>query len=289
MSLPYLVRGYPKNSSSDAGVRNTYLYRGPTSALKAFALTYAVNNMYVDGMPVETVDLEPLENELISDMTVVTFLPRGQATIPTGSGAETGNLPPPNINPDAPLPSSTSVPVTIGEVKRGAAGVADEYPFYEIDSTQVEKPLLQHPAFSELTAAQRQGCRAWDDETDTDAKASFQYWKRDKDGNTVGSVQSLDSDQTKYATLRLFGVEAFPDFAPLARKTSKYRGNTTPDVDDCGQKIDGDPFDGVPADYEWLALRDSATKQGEGSDWIRVQEWQAARKILLDKDELFLD
>lgn len=288
MSLPYLVRGYPQNRAEDAGVRNVYLYRGPTSTLQSFALTYPVNRMYLDGMPVASIELIPLENPLYSEMTVETFLPRGQPAIPTGSGAESGLLPPPEINPTSPLPPQTSVQKTVGEVRRGAAGVSDEYPFYEIDSTQVEKPLLQHPAFAAFTATQLLGCRAWDDETDTTAKASYQFWNRDKDGNTVGSIQTLDSDQQKYAQLRLYGTEAFLDFAPLARKTSKFFGNTMPDIDDCGQKAGGDPFTGVPSDYEWLKIGDRAAKQGEGSDWIRVEEWQAARKILIDKDEIFL-
>lgn len=289
MSLSYLVRGYPRNHSDDTGVRNTYLYRGPTATLKSRASTYRVNKTFADGMPVSVVDLEPMENPSFSELTIETFLPRGQNSIPSGSGNESGNLLPPDVTPDAPLTNNESVERTVGEPRRGGAGVTDEYPFYEVDETQIEKNLFQHPDFIGFTPTQFAGCRAWDEETDTSAKADFKYWNRDKNNEPTGTIQSLDSDQIKYAKLRLLGVESFLDFAPLARKTSKYFGNTMPNVEDAGQKADSDPFDAVPEGYEWLKIADRASKQGEGSDWIRVEEWQGARKVLIDKDEIFLD
>lgn len=289
--MPKLKPGYPKHTADDTGVRNEYVYFDLTSTLKTTALAYPVNRTYIDGMPISRSALERVELSDYSTLTIETFLPKGQTGIPSGSGGidGTGVLPPPEKNPSSPLSKQTSAERTVGEVRRGASGVDDEYPYYEIDWTQNEKQLKQHPVFADFTADQFNQLEMWDKETDGAARIAFQFWVRDKDGAVVGSVQTLDSDQQKYARLRLLGVEAFLDFAPIARKTSRFSGNTTPETSDAGQKSGSDPFTDVPEGYEWLKIGDRSAKQGEGSDWMRVEEWQGARKILLDKDELFLD
>jgi len=181
------------------------------------------------------------------------------------------------------LPKQTATAITVGD-----GGVEDEYPIYEISWSQLEKSLKQHPAFAAFTATQLSQLTLWDEEKNSAAKAAFQFYNKDENGAAVGAVQTLDSDQQLYAKLRLYGVEAYLDFAPVARMTSKFRGNTTPSTGDAGQKEGGDPFTGVPSGYEWLKIGDSSTKQGAGSDWLQVEEWQGSRKILIDKDELFL-
>jgi len=134
----------------------------------------------------------------------------------------------------------------------------------------------------------------WEKETDITAKANFQYYNRNKDGEAVGSLQTLsttnvpDKDMQDYAKLRLKGVEAFLDAAPVARKTRRFRGWNAPSTGDAGQKIGGDPFTGVPSGYEWLKTVDRSSKQGYGTEWLQQEEWTGARLILLDKDSIYI-
>lgn len=249
--IDYIKHGYPKDGVDTAGQRKIYVMVGPTATLTP--LRPALRSAF-DGAPVDKTNIESLAKPTYCEMTVETFIPYTQAT----------------------------------------AQITDnQYPYYEIDWIQVEKNLRQHPAFDALTAEDWVGLDQWEKETDTGARFAFQYYKRDNDGAVTGSVQTLTGSSTTgaqaYATLRLLGVESFLDFSPVARKTSKYQGNSAPATSDAGQKAGGDPFTGVPAAYEWLKTADRSSKQGTNSnDWIRQEEWTGARKILLDKDDLFL-
>jgi len=186
--------------------------------------------------------------------------------------------------------TESSAPSVIGS----AQITNEEFPVLELDNETVEKSLRQHPAFAGFAAADWQAIDLWIAETDSDKRAAYQYWKRDASGNTTGTVQTLsatpdpDGSPQDFAALYLLGVTSFLDFAPVARKTSLYKGSTPPTTGDIGQKIGGDPFTGVPSGYEWVKRADRATKQGRGFTWTRVEEWIGARAVLVDKDEIFL-
>lgn len=144
--------------------------------------------------------------------------------------------------------------------------------------------------FISFAAADWAAITAWDNELDQELKASYQYYKRDADGRTAGSIQTLtgttSTGQKAYAYLRLRGVESFLDFAPVVRRTSRYLGSSAPDSSDAGQKTDAPAY--APAGYQWLKTADRVSKQGtRGVEWIRQEEWTGARMVLLDKDSLF--
>lgn len=166
----------------------------------------------------------------------------------------------------------------------------DQYPNFEIDQVQIEKPLRQHPGFINFAAADWQAVNAWDAETDHALRSNFQYYLRDKDGLAVGSVVTLTgttaTGQKAYAYLRLRGVESFLDFAPVVRRNSRYLGSSAPSAADAGQKTTAPAY--APDGYEWLKTADRVSKSGaRGIEWIRQEEWTGARKVLLDKDSLF--
>lgn len=169
----------------------------------------------------------------------------------------------------------------------------NEYPLYEVDYVASETDLLAHPAFASLTSAERHACKAWREETDDDARAAYQYWKRDKNGDPIGSVQTLgttaspNASQQDYAKMILQGIESFVDYNPVARKTMLFQGEDKPTVSGIGAKTGGDPWTGVPSGYEWIATGDSARKQGGGFKWTRVLEWKGARKIKVDVDNIY--
>jgi hypothetical protein len=249
----YLRPDYPRTIVGQGGIRKVYLYRGPTSTLEPLI---PLRNSAFEGSEVASTSFEPVGTSAYSDLIVETFIgENGEDTLITGQITD------------------------------------NQYPFFEIEWVQVEKSLRQHPAFAAFDETDWNELDQWEKETDTAARSAFQYYNRDSAGEVTGSIQTLgsgtDSQQT-YAGLRLKGVEAFLDFAPVARKTSRYRGSTMPTAGDAGQKIVGDPFTGVPAGYEWLKTADRISKQGVATvEWLRQEEWTGARTILLDKDEIF--
>lgn len=177
----------------------------------------------------------------------------------------------------------------------GSAAVSNqEFPVLELDFEPVERSLRQHPGFSSFVEADFQALDLWIAETDSEQRRIFKYWKRDSEGAKTGTIQTLSTTispvntQQQFASLYLLGVETYTDYAPVARKTSLYKGTGKPTSADIGQVIVGDPFTGVPSGYTWLKRADRAVKQGRGFTWTRVEEWIGAREILVDKDEIFL-
>lgn len=246
--LDYLRPDYPKTTVDATGIRITYVMRGLKSVIDP--LKVGIGSTF-NGYRVERTNEDTLANSGYIDYTVEAYYT---------------------------FPSSTTQQDD------------DQYPFYEIDQVQIEKSLKQHPAFIGFVAADWQAINAWENESDQALKAAYQYYLRDKDNVAGGSVQTLtgttSTGQKAYAYLRLRGTESFLDFAPVVRRTTKYRGTNAPSSADAGQKTSAPSY--APSGYEWLKTADRVSKQGVKSiDWIRQEEWTGARKVLLDKDEIF--
>jgi len=247
--MDYLRPGYPKQSVDVNSSRWTYVFRGPTATLAP--LRPAANSGFDSHGLVERTTIEELDNPDFCEITVETVQTFALTT---------------------------------------AAITDDQFPYWEIDQVQIEKNLRQHPAFIGFTAAEWIAIDAWDQELDNAQRQVFSYWVRDKQGDPVGSPITLTGTTTTgpkgFAVLRLLGVESFLDFAPVVRKTSKYRGSTAPSSADAGQKVTAPTY--APSGYEWLKTADRVSKTGSRSnEWTRQEEWTGARKVLLDKDELF--
>ena len=247
--VDYLRPDYPQRVRDATGLRRIYAFRGPSASI--IPLLPAIGSTFLDFYPVDKVTDSPVGTSSFSDATVETY--QVDATTTTEKAD-------------------------------------DQYPFFEIDQVQIEKPLRQHPEFISFTAADWQAVNAWDVETNHALRSDFKYYLRDKDGQTVGSVVTLtgttSTGQKAYAYLRLRGTESFLDFAPVVRKNSRYLGSSAPSAADAGQKVSAPTY--APEGYEWLKTADRVSKTGaRGTEWIRQEEWTGARKVLLDKDELF--
>jgi hypothetical protein len=46
-------------------------------------------------------------------------------------------------------------------------------------------------------------------------------------------------------------------------------------------------FPGKPIGYEWLKTADRSISQGGRKRWQKIEEWTGAKKVLVDKDEIF--
>ncbi len=250
--LDYLRPDYPTFDTDQVGTRATWNLRGLASVinplLPAIGSTLAYGGFnYI----IEKVAAGPIDTSLYADYSIIGYYSQARSEVT----------------------------------------VADEqYPFYSIDYVQVEKALKQHPAFAAFTAADWVAVNGWDNEIDTVAKTDLKYYPRDKDGNTTGAAVALTGTSTTgqigYATLRLQGVESFLDFAPEVTLSTKYFSSDPPSAADAGQKVSAPSY--APSGYEWLKVMDRVQKQGIRSVfWLREEKWLGARKILLDKDDIF--
>lgn len=244
----FLRPDYPKLSTDSTGVRRTYVFRGLKTAIDPVRVS---PGMMFAGNPVDRTGEEPIATSGWIDYTVETFYTFPQATEQVDD---------------------------------------DQYPFYEIDQVQIEKNLRQHPLFAAFSNADWLAVNAWEDEIDQSLKQAYQYYIRNKDGESDGSLLTLTGSatvgQVAYARLRRLGVESYLDFAPVVRRTTKYRGNAAPSSADAGQKTTAPSY--APTGYEWLKTCDRVSKQGTRStEWLRQEEWTGARKVLIDKDGIF--
>lgn len=244
----HIKRGFPILTTDKTGDSYEYQYRGLASVLDPLKPSVFAT---VGGYPVQSVKRIILDDPTWIDLVVTTYAPFVMTTVEQTD---------------------------------------DQYPFNEIDQVQIEKPLRQHPDFIGFSADDWKAVTAWDAEIDTVARAAFEYYDRDSSGEVTAGPTALtgtsSSGQVAYATLRLLGVESFLDFAPVVRKTSRYNGNIPPSSADAGQKTSAPSY--APSGYEWLKTADRVSKAGLNAGfWLRQEEWMGARKILLDKDELF--
>lgn len=178
-----------------------------------------------------------------------------------------------------------------------AAGLAQitgaEFPLQEVEEEPVEKSLRQHPAFATMPAADWNAVDLWQVETDSAARAAYQYWIRDDNGKKTGSIQTLsltnqpNNNAQDYARLFLMGADTFVDYLPVASETKLYYGQDKPTVGPIGTKISGDPFSSVPSGYEWVLSAYRSTKQGRGFYWTVTRKWTGAIKVLYDSTTIY--
>lgn len=275
--FPGLKADYPQQSVDLNGCSRMYLYLADTSLLYLPS-----NGLIYLGHPIVNASIRNVDLTSLKELTITT-LQKAYTVNTDGSIVDTAEGTDGNFL--IPFSNTTGAPSQVTD---------GQYPFYEIEWAALEKSLRQHPAFSTFTPTDWTGVELWEKETDTTARIAFQYWLRDKAGEAVGTIQTLstsslpDKSPQDYAKLRLLGVEAFQDAAPVARKSGRFRGWNAPVTGDAGQKVGSDPFTGVPSGYQWLKTVDRSSKQGFGTEWIQQEEWTGARLILLDKDTIYL-
>ena len=158
-------------------------------------------------------------------------------------------------------------------------------PVFEIEWTQIERPIEQHPYFKSLfpdptgqttfTADQITALtnyRAWENATDASTQAAA-YAALTDNGSGTPNFQEL-------AQKKMRGTTTYLLFAPVARITTLARETTQANT--CGltyTAITG--FTQLPTTvngqpYVWLSTADRSTRTGTYGKWQRVQEWTGA-------------
>lgn len=174
-----------------------------------------------------------------------------------------------------------------------AIGIVSEVA-YELDWAEVQRPLLEHPAFSTggtsaLTDTDRVEIELWKQETNGSvAKKTFKFKEVDGTGAPTGTEKTLSTAAQLYAKYVLIGVETYPDAVPVARKQSTYTGGP-PNAASAGAKSSLPAgFPNAPAGLEWLKTADRSIRAAGQRRWQRSEEWMGVPKVLIDKTSLYL-
>jgi hypothetical protein len=155
-------------------------------------------------------------------------------------------------------------------------------PVYEIEWTQLEKPIEQHPVFKTLFPDPDGVIEFTPDQVT--ALTNFRAWENAGDARTAQDAYNLLTTGApgfqQLAQRKMRGQSTYLLFAPVARITTLARNVTQ--ANQCGvifTSIAG--FPQLPQltggqSYIWLATADRSTRTGTSGKWQRVQEWTGA-------------
>jgi hypothetical protein len=164
---------------------------------------------------------------------------------------------------------------------------------YELDWAEVQRPLLEHPAFqtggaSALTDSDRVEIQLWKEEKDSAERKLFKFYAVDKNGQPTGSLVTLSTAAQKYAKYALIGVETYADTVPVARKQSTYTGGP-PNAASAGTKQSPPSgFPNLPTGLEWVKTADRSIRAAGQRRWQRSEEWMGVAKVLIDRTTLYI-
>lgn len=154
----------------------------------------------------------------------------------------------------------------------------------EIEWTQIERPLEQHPLYQEadntVTPPRPAGARA----LSADDLNALAMWEREEDyklrkdfkfKNPDGEELTLSANAQHLARKKLRGQDTYLVFAPVFRRTTQMRA--CPDGSLCGRRqrltfLSGD----MRNKYEYLQSADRGTRSGDHGRWQRAREWTGA-------------
>jgi len=252
-SLSGLLKpGHPRAYANDSLTGSIYAYHGATTTIDANIP--GVGEVWADGNPV--VSTEKFQFNTLSA--------RSELIVVTGN------------------------PV----IYSGTLGTpAVEETLYELEWRAVTLPLEVHPVFRTsgtyaIDATGRKHILGWKAELNPTLKSERKYKPLNSYGLPVGAEVTISGNALEFIKLLEIGVEEYIDYAPIWRKRSMYRGSTTPPVSTIGQK--GTPSgSGYPTGYEWVKSKDSAQRVGRSSRWRRDEEWEGAKVVWVDIDEVF--
>ena len=255
----YLRPGYPKESLSESSYRNSMEYVGERSLLAGTVNGVATRWGDYPGY-ISSAEFEDIEgtDPVYSILRVVVETKQGSAEYPSGTAAQ------------------------VDEVND------------EIDWTVIQRSLYEHPAFRmggggefELTSGDIEEIKAWMNEPDVDRKAAYEYQPAPVGyESTEGYYRTLSDNAIMFARGVQQGIEYWNDYAPVIRRQSTYVGGGPPPEGNAGQK-DTPPEGLGPPNYEWIKNADRSLKAGGQTRWRRDEEWLGAKKVLIDRDEVF--
>jgi hypothetical protein len=251
----------------------------------------SVTDYLKPGFPIDSNngDSDSLRLEYIGDKTALEgYRPNYGDTWETYDGRVSMSEIQPTENPDiVTLVVEVSSPPDLAESTTGEAQEIS----YEIEWVPVSRNMLEHPEFRvggegahKLAVYDVTDIEYWRNELKADLKQVFKYARSLEGGGTY--VAELSGSAKLFATGILQGIEEYSDYAPVLRKTTTLIGGPGA-TSEAGQKDEPAVFPGKPIGYEWLKTADRSVTQGGRKRWQKIEEWTGAKKVLVDKDEIF--
>lgn len=249
--LTYKKPGFPRKSLGPKGYTTTIEYVGPTATLEA--AVPAIGAAWGDYIGVvDKSDIEQLPGTTTSDLQVVVSY------------------------------EFSSTDSTFGEAREIN---------YEIEWNESQPSMFEHPQFriggggaNELSKQDIVDIEAWQNEQDTTLREAFKYNAARPD--EVPDETELTANAKLFATGILNAVDYFPDYIPVARKTTTYV-NGPPNTSTAGAKETPSGFPNLPTGYEWRKSADRSIRAGGQNRWERTEEWTGAIKVLVDKNQVY--
>ncbi len=245
--LQYKKPGFPKEEITEKEYSTRIEYIGPQDDLEAASAGLGESWGSYPGV-ISTANIDSVEGSTYATLTVV-------------------------VTQKTDLASDS----TVGEKERET---------YEIEWVSINRPLAEHPEFYNiLTAQDLTDIDFWKNEQDPTLKAVYKYDARIV-SEGISDETTLDALAQKYAKGVLLQSEEWEDFSPVVRKTSFYVNGPPPDSS-AGQKEDPIGIPNVPTGYEWRKSADRSLNTEGQNRWQKIEEWTGAKKVLIDKDEIF--
>ena len=158
--------------------------------------------------------------------------------------------------------------------RHGAVESQRKIVVYEVESAQLEKPLLGHEKFKNVSG----DVNRWLTESDPAIRAAFRY--REDEDDEEGTA--LSGDALEAAKLLAAGAQYYLEFAPVIRVTTRYLDGASPSsVGRDNGKIDSPPSGAlalVSGAWKWLKTADRCHVDTSTSIAERVEEWTGARE-----------
>jgi len=146
----------------------------------------------------------------------------------------------------------------------------------EVEWGLLEKPIETAPPFKNLSDAEREHVRLWED-LGVDAskrREAFEYpTVNSPDPGSDGDWAALSGAALLLAKKKAKGVEVWQTPAPVVRRTRE--SITRPTTTRCGRR-ETPPVS--ISGYQFVKTSDKATRSGRAGPWSRVEEWTGAEE-----------
>lgn len=162
---------------------------------------------------------------------------------------------------------------------------------YEIRWVNVERSMFEHPQFAigegganELTTGDIKDIKSW--ELPENTKEDRELYQYSEEGSQGPLIIELSTNGRLFARGIELGQETWTDKAPVATKISGYVGGPPPETD-AGTKQDPVGVLNIPIGYEWRKETADSTRAGGEIRWNLTEEWLGAKKVLVDKNQIY--
>jgi hypothetical protein len=176
--------------------------------------------------------------------------------------------------------------VSLSRKKSGFAAAGPELPQFEVDWTQVQRAIEEHPMWlppndTALTDGDRVDLKEWDDEKNPVLKKAWKYLGADN------AEHELSANAQVLAGKKLKGTTSYTIWIPVLKKTTPRRTKKASAGAGFIDTPSAEEFGALPTQkdgtaYKWFKTADRCVKSGRHGKWNEVEEWTGFNHVDLD-------